>query len=239
MFDYLIATDESGLEGHDRDTVEEVAEEAAEGSGPTRPSCVLPFRIFSSPLLQSSLPNPPPKRPSKASRPPKSLLPSPRSASARRRTSSPLRLSTASPAVSTLSTSPASSTSTSPSPRAPTRTASAVPLAQAALERPCRSSSLASCGGRRRRTISVCRPRGGTRACGRGSIETRRPKEARSRSTSSIWRRSRGSGTVWRTDCGRSRRLLCGRRESRRSRTRSSTLRSSRCVLPTPLLHTF
>lgn len=34
VFDYLIATDESGLEGHDRDTLESV--EAEEKAGPTR-----------------------------------------------------------------------------------------------------------------------------------------------------------------------------------------------------------
>ena len=34
VFDYLIATDESGLEGHDRDTNEPEADE--EATGPTR-----------------------------------------------------------------------------------------------------------------------------------------------------------------------------------------------------------
>jgi ATP-dependent RNA helicase DDX56/DBP9 len=38
VFDYLIATDESGLEGHDRDTVEEVVEEAAAEGSSTRVS---------------------------------------------------------------------------------------------------------------------------------------------------------------------------------------------------------
>lgn len=36
VFDYLIATDESGLEGHDRDTVDEDKKEADEQAGPTR-----------------------------------------------------------------------------------------------------------------------------------------------------------------------------------------------------------
>lgn len=36
VFDYLIATDESGLEGHDRDTNEPEPEEVDESSGPTR-----------------------------------------------------------------------------------------------------------------------------------------------------------------------------------------------------------
>lgn len=35
VFDYLIATDESGLEGHDRDTNEENAEEKGETAGCT------------------------------------------------------------------------------------------------------------------------------------------------------------------------------------------------------------
>jgi hypothetical protein len=46
VFDYLIATDESGLEGHDRDTVDEDKKE--EQAGPTRE---LPCR---SPLDASS-----------------------------------------------------------------------------------------------------------------------------------------------------------------------------------------